>query len=147
MNKSLYLNFGSKIYENFGNKIYGIQRKDESNMRLSIVNEGGNNQNPDFYFVLSESDINSENIDDIINQNASFSYKQDKNNIIFTIDNFAEEELEYYSIISVHNNTDELANFCFFIDFFQNNNSLFSKNISKGKGLNSKTVHLLSKAG
>ena len=146
MNKSLYLNFGSKIYENFGNKIYGIQRKDESNMRLSIVNEGGNNQNPDFYFVLSESDINSENIDDIINQNASFSYKQDKNNIIFTIDNFAEEELEYYSIISVHNNTDELANFCFFIDFFQNNNSLFSKNISKGKGLNSKTITVIYRA-
>lgn len=110
-------------------------------MFLSIINEGDeNNLKPDLYFILSESDINNENIDDLINQKASFAYSQEKTNIIFNIDNFAEEEFEYYSIITLYNNTDDLGDFCFFIDFFNNNDTSFSKMITKGKGKNSKTV-------
>ena len=141
-NNNLYFSFGSKLYDIFENNNYGIQKKDETNMFFSIINQGGEkNGEADLYFVLSESDINNENIDDLINQKASFSHRQDKNNIIFNIDNFAEEEFEYYSIMTLYNNIDDLSNFCFFIDFFNNNtNTLFSKTISSGKGLKSKTI-------
>ena len=141
-NNNLYFSFGSKLYDVFENNNYGIQKKDETNMFFSIINQGGEKiGEADLYFVLSESDINNENIDDLINQKASFSHRQDKNNIIFSIDNFAEEEFEYYSIMTLYNNTDDLSNFCFFIDFFNNNtNTLFSKTTSSGKGLKSKTI-------
>ena len=137
--KKLYLIFGSKIYDNFEKENYGIQRKEESNLLLSIINEEENNETKKLYFTISESDINNDNIDELFNQTATFTYRQEKNDIIFNIDNFAEEEFEYYSIITLYNDTDNLKNFCFFIEFFNNNKTLFSQSLSKGKGINSKT--------
>ena len=137
--KRLYLIFGSKIYDNFGKENYGIQRKEESNLLLSIINEEENNQTNKLYFTISESDINNDNIDELFNQTATFTYRREKNDIIFNIDNFAEEEFMYYSIITLYNNSDNLKNFCFFIEFFDNNKTLFSQSLSKGKGINSKT--------
>ena len=107
---------------------------------ISIINEGENNEKKSLYFVLSENDIDNENIDELFHINATFTYRQEKNNIIFNIDNFAEEEFDYYSILSFYNNTNELEDFCFFIEFFNNNNTLFSKTKSKGKGINSTTI-------
>ena len=138
--KHLYLSFDSKIYHNFLNKTYGVQRKIDSNMLLSIIHENENYDNIGLYFVVGESDINNENIDELINENAEFDYKQEKNNIIFNIDNFAEEEYNYYSIITLYNNIDNLSDFCFFFEFYKNNNTLFSKTLSKGKGIKSKTI-------
>ena len=144
--KKLYLIFGSKIYDNFEKENYGIQRKEESNLLLSIINEEENNETKKLYFTISESDINNDNIDELFNQTATFTYRQEKNDIIFNIDNFAEEEFEYYSIITLYNDTDNLKNFCFFIEFFNNNKTLFSQSLSKGKGINSKTniIHGIS---
>ena len=140
LDKRVYLIYNSKIYDNFGNNNYGILKKYKYDNMISIINEGENNEKKSLYFVLSENDIDNENIDELFHINATFTYRQEKNNIIFNIDNFAEEEFDYYSILSFYNNTNELEDFCFFIEFFNNNNTLFSKTKSKGKGINSTTI-------
>ena len=110
-------------------------------MLFSIINEGGESkETQDAFFVVSESDFNNDNINKLLNPEASFNYTQEKNNIIFLIENFAEEEFEYYSIITLYNNTEDLSNFCFFNEFFKNNKSSFSQSLSKGKGKNSITT-------
>ena len=133
-NKKVYLSFGSENYKKYDNNIYGIQAKDSTNMNFSIINEGESNGEKDLYFVISESNNNV----DIIKPNAIFFYRQIENSIVFTVQNFAEEEFEYYSIITQYNSTENLSNFCFFNEFFKNRN-LYSKNISIGGGLNSET--------
>ena len=110
-------------------------------MIFSLINEGETIEKIDLYFTLCENDNNNEKLNDIINKDASFSYKQIENTLVFTIENFAKDEFEYYSIITRYNNINNLSNFCFFKEFFNNNtnNTLFSKNKAKGKGLESET--------
>ena len=137
----VYLSFWSDNYEYDNNIIYGIKEKKDSNMIFSLINEGETNEKIDLYFTLCENDNNNEKLNDIINIDASFSYKQIENTLVFTIENFAKDEFEYYSIITRYNNINNLSNFCFFKEFFNNNtnNTLFSKNKAKGKGLDSET--------
>ena len=53
-NKNLYFSFGNSYYNNVENEFYGIQKKIESNMFFSIINEGGNQKKPQMYFWFLE---------------------------------------------------------------------------------------------
>ena len=132
--------FGSEKYKELTEYSYYdiIPKKNLGNQLLSIINDLDENGKISVSFVLMET--NYENINDLINANPSFSYQQEKNNLNYIIENFADEEMEYNAIITSYNDTSSLYNFSFFKEFFKNNISLYSKSTKKGKGKNDKTT-------
>ena len=139
-----YFSFGSEKYKELQDNSYYdiIPKNDSNNQILSILNDLEENGKISISFVLMET--NYKKIDDLIKINPSFSYEQEKNDMKYVIENFADEEMEYNAIITSYNDTSSLYNFSFFKEFFKNNISLYSKSTKKGKGKDDKTTIILS---